>query len=199
MRPARIIRLAVNKVIPNLPITIDSPVSEAIEVHICASEEPCAALILVAYWKGIVEPVGDVGGPLRSQSVILKTLKRAKEENGERYRDIGKMNKVLTSRVPIKSTSQPFKPVVFMTELTWYVSLRNTILPPWPQVEKASMMAGASSCDGSPLGCTVQTLLLVEGERAGKAELRTDVERERQMEVVRRSVESILVSGMRVQ
>lgn len=54
MWPASIIRLAVDEVIPDRPITIKRSVSVAIEVDIISSEDECGGLVLISHWERMI-------------------------------------------------------------------------------------------------------------------------------------------------
>jgi len=76
------------------------------------------------------------------------------------------MKKWDTSRVPCKSISQFFRPVVFMTVLMLYVLLRKMTFPFVPQSWNACMMAGASS-EPLKLGLTMHVFLSSRFEKEG--------------------------------
>lgn len=61
---------SIDVVVPNLPIAVKSTITMTIPPHSLSAEQPGTALVLVAYGKGVVEPVLDVLIPQEGALVI---------------------------------------------------------------------------------------------------------------------------------
>lgn len=60
----RVIRNPLDEIVPGLAVAIESPTPVSVHLDVIATEPPRRGLVLVAKGHGVLEPVGDVGGPL---------------------------------------------------------------------------------------------------------------------------------------
>lgn len=66
VRTARVVVRPVDKVVPDLPITIESPVAVSAPLDVVTAKEPNTSLVLISDRERVLEPVLDVGVPQES-------------------------------------------------------------------------------------------------------------------------------------